>query len=184
LKFNCPHCGKECDYMEIQGDKDLMAIIRMVPAFGRHSNLVMGYCYLFGISPMKLKAKKFRILLEEMKGLFESESFRYQKRLYRISQAGIAEALNIIIHRNFSDRLESHNYLKKIMITIAEREAQEASKQAERDLRKKEDRLQYPYREMGATQGSTDIPPVNEPLTPEQIEENRRKIQDIIKLLD
>ena len=124
--------------MELLHDSDQLAIIKMLNTFGKHSNLVCAYTEIFGIRPIKSKVKKWRVLLEEMKRLFDSESFTYQKRLYPISQAGIVEAMNIVVHRNFADGLDSHNYLKKIMITISEREYQDKSRQGEKDLRKRE----------------------------------------------
>ncbi len=141
MKFTCPYCRKECDYMEIQMEKDLHAIIRMMPLFGRHAHLVSGYCMLFGISPLKIKAKKFRLLLEEMKTLFEKEQFTYQKRTYRISAAGIVRALDVTVKKNFTEHLENHNYLKKVMIGIAEEEAKAAGRVQEKDLRAREERL-------------------------------------------
>jgi len=125
-KFDCPYCKKELDFMEIQMDKDLQFIFDVLPAFGtRYAQYVMGYCYLFGVSPLKLKAKKLRLILEEMKRLFDAQSFSYQKKNYPISHAGIAEALDICIKKNFETPLDSHNYLKKIMIGISEREGKD-----------------------------------------------------------
>ena len=68
----------------------------MMPRFGKHAHLVSGYCMLFGISPLKIKARKFRLLLEEMKTLLEQERFSYQKKIYPISAAGIVRALDIM----------------------------------------------------------------------------------------
>ena len=122
-------------------DADLHAIIKMLPTFGAHANLVAAYTELFGLSPLKTKRKKWRLLLEEMKRLFDSESFVYQKRTYRISQAGIAEALNVMVHKHWDAHLENHNYLKKIMISVAEAAAKTDGREAEKDLRKREERL-------------------------------------------
>ncbi len=127
--------------MELLHDSDLLAIIKMLNTFGRHSNMVCAYTELFGLTPLKNKRKKWRVLLEEMRRLFDSEAFSYQRRTYQISQAGIVEALNIVVHRNFTEHLENHNYLKKIMITISEREYQERSRQGERDLRRRENAI-------------------------------------------
>jgi len=138
MNFKCPYCRKECNFMEIKADADLMAIIRLQPVFGKHSNLVWAYVELFGISPLKAKTKKLLLLLEEMARLFQAEGFNYKKKPYRISRAGIVEALNITVHRDFPDRLTNHNYLKKIMISIAEKEDHAAGKQAEKDLRESE----------------------------------------------
>jgi len=124
--------------MEIKADEDLMAIIKLVPVFGKHSSLVWAYAELFGATIHKTKVKKFRLLLEQMASLFRTGAFRYQKKSYKISTDGIAEALNITVQRDFQTRLENHNYLKKIMISLAGNEQKEAGKQAERKLRKSE----------------------------------------------
>ncbi len=106
--------------MEMQGDEDIVAIISMATYFGKNGNLVWAYVELFGVTPMRGKTKKIRVILEEMKGLFDSQAFKYQKRKYEISQVGIAEALNNVIHRHFETHLDSHNYLKKIMIGVSD----------------------------------------------------------------
>ncbi|HRR42137.1 MAG TPA: hypothetical protein P5244_12955, partial [Syntrophales bacterium] len=96
-----------------------------------------------------------------------------------------AEALNVVVLKNFQDRLENHNYLKKVMIGISEREERESGKQAERDLRKKEAVLmsgggRYPEAEEKVQLPDfKDVPPAY--LTDEQIEENRRRVKDLLK---
>jgi hypothetical protein len=155
--------------MEIQMDKDLKYIFDVLPAFGtRYSNLVMAYCQLFGVTPFKLKAKKLRIILEEMKRLFDAQSFSYQHKKYEITHAGIGEALDICIKKNFAEHLENHNYLKKVMIGISEREGKEISRQGEKDLRK---------REAGLVTRESD----GTTLTKEQIEANKARVGNIIK---
>ncbi len=156
MKFQCPYCQRESDFEEIQMDADLHAIIRMLPSFGPHANLVAAYTELFGISPLRTRRKKWRLLLEEMKRLFDGESFIYNRRSYPITRAGIAEALNLIVHRHWESRLENHNYLKKIMIGISEREAQDAGRKAEKKLYKKEETLRAGVRPEGRTD---EIPP-------------------------
>lgn len=186
MKFHCPHCRRESDYEDIQMDADLLAIIKMQPAFGKYHHLAWAYCELFGIVPLKTKRKKLRLLLEEMKALFQAEEFAYQKKRYRISQAGIAEALNVMVHKHWESPLENHNYLKKIMIGIAETAAKNESKEGERDLRKKEAGLMsgsrdtdYPLPEEHVLPPMKNIPPVN--LTEAQINENKRKVRELIK---
>jgi len=140
MKFPCPYCRKELDLMELNLEQDLNAIMRTMSTFGAHGHLVMAYCYLFGVTPYRIKAKKYRLLLEEMKRLFDAEAFSFEKRKYNISRQGIAEALDIVVKREFTSTLHNHNYLKQVMIGIAERERTAKSKQAERDLREKERR--------------------------------------------
>ena len=125
--------------MEIFHESATSAIIQMLPSFGtKHAHLVMGYCYLFGVTPFRLKAKKLRLLLEEMKRLFDAESFTFEKRQYGISHAGISEALDAMIKRNFARTLLNHNYLKQIMIGISEREGKAAGRIAEKKLLRRE----------------------------------------------
>ena len=139
MTFNCPYCLKELNFMQIQMDKDLRYIFEVLPSFGtRYSNLVMAYCQLFGVTPFQIKAKKLRLILEEKKRLFDAQAFTYQKKLYPISHNGIAEALDLCVKKNFEQHLENHNYLKKVMMTISEREAKNNSRQSEKDLRKRE----------------------------------------------
>jgi len=175
--------------MDIQLDQDLRAIIAMSDAFGRHRALVWAYAELFGVTPMRAKAKKLRLILAEMKALFDAGSFAYRKQRYQISADGVAEALNLVVHRHFADGLDSHNYLKKIMIGIADREARESGKQAERDLRGREGRLMAGRRDTDGSPGAPRpipeeqiaapamkaMPPAE--LTPEQIAENKRRIR-------
>jgi len=141
LKFKCPYCRRECDFQDVQTDSDMAAVFQMIPGFGRHFTLVWAYVQLFSTTPLRMKSKKLRILVSEMRDLFEEERFSYQKKRYRISNEGTAKALDIVVHRNFETPLTNHNYLKTVMISIAEEEARMASAQAERDLRRKEGRL-------------------------------------------
>jgi hypothetical protein len=159
--------------MDIQISKDLEFVIKALPSFGtRYSHLVMGYAQLFGVTPFHLKAKKLRLIIEEMKKLFDAQSFTWQKKTYAISHAGIAEALDICIKKNFSEHLENHNYLKKVMVGISEREGKEGSRRAEKDLRKKE--LDSGLRR----NDSEEEVPLR--ITPEQAQKNLEKVRDIL----
>ena len=172
-------------------ESDVTAVIRMLPSFEKHANVVMGYCYLFGVSPMHLKAKKLRILLEELKRLFDGESFTFQRRQYSISRAGIAEALDVMVKRNFTSTLTNHNYLKQIMIGIADREGKAAGRKAEADLRGREEALRsgsrgerYPVPEEAVeapAQRLRPIPDGRDQLTPEEREANRKRTQELLK---
>ena len=166
--------------MAIRLSADLNAIIAMSDAFGRHRAVVWAYAELFGIVPFHAKAKKLRLILEELKKLFDGAGFSYQRRLYRISPEGIAEALNVVIKKNFEGGLDSHNYLKKVMINIAEREEKDSGRRTEKDLRKKEaslmsgSRYPVPEEQVEAPRMKT-IPAAR--LTDEQIEENQRRVK-------
>lgn len=148
MNFQCPYCKKKLNLMEMQLEGDLGTIIRLQPFFGKNAGLVWAYIELFGITPMKAKAKKIRILLEEIKALLDAGAFSYKKKHYTISQAGIFEALTAMVRRNFEDALPNHNYLKSIMVAISEREGKAASVQAEKDLRQNENAARNTYRQI------------------------------------
>ena len=158
--------------MEIQMDKDLRFVFDALPSFGtRYSHLVMGYCQLFGVTPFAVKSKKLRLLIEEMKRLFDAQAFSYQKKTYAISHSGIAEALDLCVKKDFQRHLENHNYLKRVMVTIAEREGKTQSRQAEKDLRAREDKCR-------------DCSPNNpSAITEEQRQQNLARVGDIIKTI-
>lgn len=178
--FKCPHCGQECDFLEVKADENLAAIIRMQQVFGAEAYLVWAYAELFGIVPFRAKARKLRVIMEEMKRLFESGEFTYNKKSYRISRKGIAEALAVVVKRHFSERLSNHNYLKKVMIPITEREAGEASHLAEVELRRREELLQAGIRNQEEVLPKIkDVPPAH--LTDEEIEENRRRLREMLQ---
>jgi len=122
-----------------------------------------------------------------MKRLFDSESFSFQKKTYSISHAGIVEALDLCIKKNFDQSLENHNYLKRVMITISEREGKGKSIQGEKDLRKREtDALAgnaHPkgiYDPDGEKEDAGDVVmPAN--LSQVQIQSNIQRVGQIIK---
>ena len=178
--------------MEIQMDKDLRFVFDALPSFGRHSSLVMGYACLFGVTPFAVKAAKLRQIIEEMKRLFDAQAFSYQKKTYAISHAGIAEALDLCVKKNFEQHLENHNYLKRVMVTIAEREGKSQSRSAEKDLRAREGKvlagsgrpvtptLTLPPRGGGMGEGDDDVPIQ---ITEEQRRRNLTRVGDIIKTI-
>lgn len=190
MKSNCPYCKREIELMEVFQESDTSAILQMLPSFGnKYAHLVMGYCYLFGVSPLHLKAKKLRLLLEELKRLFDAESFTFERKVYGISHAGIAEALDAMIKRNFTRTLANHNYLKQIMIGISEREGKASGRLAEKDLRQKEASIMsgsrgeppYPVQEE-----AVEVPPMKTmprvgALSDAQLEQNRQRLKAMMK---
>ena len=160
--------------MDVIIDKDLRYVITALPSFGtRYAHLFMGYAQLFGVTPMHIKAKKLRLIIEEMKKLFDAQSFTWQKKIYPISHAGIAEALDICLKKNFTEHLENHNYLKKVMVGISEREGKGKSKQAEMDLRVREDRSLS-----GAGYPQAEETPVV--VTEKQAQANLTRVRDLL----
>ena len=186
--------------MALRLSADLNAIIAMLNTFGRHHAVVWAYAELFGVVPFHAKAKKLRLILEELKKLFDAGGFSYQKRLYRISPEGIAEALNVVVKKNFADGLDSHNYLKKVMIGIAEREDKDSGRRTEKDLRKKEASLMSGSRDgekltrdvndsaYPVPEEQVEPPPMKmktmprtAPLTDAELEANRQRLKKMVK---
>ncbi len=136
--IRCPKCSYKFDYREAVMDDDWRGIIRLLPVFGKHGKLVFEYVEKFGIKPLSIKSSKVLRLLQQMGTLFEKESFEWRKSNKSLSKSGILEALEIVVNKNFDVPLENHNYLKKVMVGISEREVKEKSVRAEKQLRKRE----------------------------------------------
>lgn len=141
MHAKCPNCGTKIDWREHSRSSDLREIVNLLPQFGPDYKVVYEYVELFGVDPVSLKTKKFARLLREMAALYQSGKFTLQKTVYEISRPGIAEALRETCNRQFQAALTNHNYLKKVMIQIAERERKERSKSDERRLRQRETAL-------------------------------------------
>ena len=150
--------------MEIQMNKDLRFVFEALPSFGsRHAPLVIAYVCLFGVTPFHIKAAKLRRLLTEMKNLFDTQSFSFQKKTYPISHSGIAEGLDIVIKKHFDMPLDTHNYLKRVMVSISEREAGAHSRAQEAALKEKEEKLRQEARP-----------------SPEEAQENLKRLANLL----
>lgn len=173
--------------MTMEMDKDLKYVFQALPSFGgRYSHLVMGYAQLFGVTPFAVKAKKLRLIIEEMKRLFDAQAFNYQKKTYRISHAGIGEALDMMIKRNWTKPFANHNYLKSVMIDISEREEKDGSRKVDAETRKREDLQRaglspspQPSPSRGEGVGGGADPELH--FTREQREGNLTRVRNIIK---
>lgn len=140
MKLKCPKCLFEYDHRQATKDEAVVQMLEIIPVFVPHSGLMLEYLELFAtIRPFKT-AKLLRIMIE-MRDMWTSERFSFQKRVYEISKQGIAQALKTVCNKRFDVPLENHNYLKKVMISISEQEAQKSSAAAERALKEKEARI-------------------------------------------
>ena len=116
-------------------DENWRAAIALLPTFGPHGKLVFEYVEKFGVTPLGIKAAKVRRLLEYMARMFEIGRFDFKKKRYEISAKGIVEGLIATCNAHLNLPLTEHNYLKKILISIAEREQQEQVDKREEYLR-------------------------------------------------
>lgn len=135
--LKCPRCLYEYDVRDAAKDKDLVEIIRMMPDFGAHHKLVWEYAELFGTT-LPMKWKKMLRLLTEVREVWNSNRFSINKRVYAISREGIAAALRIVCNKSFTEPLQNHIYLMKVMVTVAEAEEAKRSAEAEKAQRQKE----------------------------------------------
>lgn len=140
--IRCPKCSYKFDYREAVIDENWRDIMGLFPVFGTHGKLVFEYVEKFGINPLRIKSSKALRLLRQMGKLFEKESFEWRKGTKSISKSGIVEALEVVVNKNFDVPLENHNYLKKVMVGIAEREEKERRIREEKNLKKREKRIQ------------------------------------------
>lgn len=140
MNLRCPKCLHEYDYRQATKDKAVVQMLGMMPEFAPHSGLVLEYLELFETTRPLKPAKLLRIMTE-MRDIWTAGQFAFQKRVFEISRQGFAQALKTVCNKRFDVALENHNYLKKVMISVAEQEAQKRSVDAERALREKEARL-------------------------------------------
>lgn len=137
MKAKCPRCRFEYGYTEAVVDRDLLEIIRMQADFSPHARLVFEYAELFDAT-RPVKAKKLLRVLTEIREMYVPGEFVFQKSRYGISRNGIAGSLKVVCGKHFTEPLSNHNYLKKVMISMAEEEAKKRSVEEERKLKEKE----------------------------------------------
>lgn len=141
MNLTCPRCGSQFDYREAFKDATLITIIRMQPEFGPHASLVFEYAELFDTT-RPIKAAKLLRVLTEVRDLWKAGRFTINRQTYTISQVGIAQALKVVCNKNLTS-LDTHNYLKRVMVTIAEEEEKKRSIDRERVLQEKEKMLRH-----------------------------------------
>lgn len=119
-------------------EDDWREIILTLPVFGNQGRVVFEYAEKFGVLPLRMKTKKLLRLLRDVSNVLENGEFMFSQTRHKITRQGVFEALAAVNNRHFERPLENHNYLKKVMITIAGNEERNASIAGERALRKKE----------------------------------------------
>ncbi|MGD8389045.1 MAG: hypothetical protein PVG49_18000, partial [Desulfobacteraceae bacterium] len=125
---------------EARAEGDWAEIIRLLPEFGPHGRLAFEYVELFGIDPLRMKSAKILRRLREIARLLREERFTYRKKAHRISRAGIVEALKTVCNKGFESSLSNDNYLKQVMISIAEQEHKKDRDRLDREQREREGR--------------------------------------------
>jgi hypothetical protein len=171
----CPNCNKEFDYREAMMEQEWREIIDLLPAFNGHPRLAWEYVEKFSIAPLRMKSKKILRLLQEVGALFGQKRFKIGKAIYEISEKGIVEGLTVVCNKNFDLPLENHNYLKKVLVSISEREQKDRRSALDKEIKRKEtgDRSQ----ETGLRRQE----PEEECLTAEENARRARELADKLK---
>jgi len=138
--IRCPKCGSRFNPLEGQAENEWTEIVGLVPVFGNHARLVFEYVELFSVSPLRMKGKKILRLMEGLAGIWKAEKFRMNRKEYAVSRAGIVDALTVCCNKNFPSPLENHNYLKKVMMGVSEREMTGRREREDEKLRRLEGR--------------------------------------------
>ena len=194
MKTKCPSCLAAIDLNDVLLENEQRAILQFIAFFEGAgtgvASLAMAYAEACGCLPIR-RVRKTRLILEEIKRLFDAGSFRHGRQTYEISRAGIIEALGVVVHRHFEQPLDGHGYLKKVMVGIAEKTQKVAARQDEQGLRTREEALRSGVRTDEVGGGSRDSArnigryvPVDESddeaSYPADPEEARRHIQNIV----
>ena len=136
MKITCPYCTAKIELEAVLKDTIILQAFKMLPEFGMHARLVFEYAELFRIGP-PFNARKLVRILTEVKE-FSQGHFDFQKRRYEISRDGLATALRTVCNAQLKSPITGHNYLKRVMIDISEKEKEGRSKDDERKLRDRE----------------------------------------------
>ncbi len=144
--IKCVRCGFPQDIRDASKNQHLIEIIQMQAVFAPHSRLVFEYAELFDTTRPIKPAKLCRVL-SEIREIWTNGKFAYQRTVYAISRDGIAQGLKLVCGKNFSAPLENHNYLKKVLISIAEEEAKKRADHTEKELARREAMLRAGRRE-------------------------------------
>jgi hypothetical protein len=149
MKITCPYCTGKIELEAVLKDTIMVQVIKMLPDFGAHGRLAWEYAELFGISP-PLNARKLHRILSEVLEFFKGGGFVFQQKKYEISRNGLAAAIRTVCNAQLKSPITGHNYLKRVMIDISEKEREGRLKDDERKLRDREsDAQNRPGGELG-----------------------------------
>ena len=144
MKLICPKCGSKIGLDQAETSADFTALINLASRFGK--GWIWADEYMESFAPqagwVKLKTKIRH--LETLAVIWDAEQFNFQTRQYRTDKKRIIEAM-VKVSNVHKQGLNSHNYLKKVLMdtaeledaqgrTAAEEQAREHSRRGGRDL--------------------------------------------------
>lgn len=136
---------------EAMAEQEWVDVMQLLPVFGNHSRLAFEYVEKFAVHPIYKNVKKLLRLLTDVAGLFKTGKFVLNRCEYEVSQRGIVEALTVVNNKCFDAALENHNYLKKVLTSIAEKERTEGRHALDKDLKRREEKAITKARKMEST---------------------------------
>lgn len=139
MTIKCPRCNYKYDLLEDRREEAYLQIVRLAGGFGPHADLVLEYALLRnGVKQVRVRELKLLRIMTDLERLWSREEFSFNGRLYKISRQAILQCFKLVCDRHFTEPLTNDNYLKKIMATVAEKEATKRSAEQEKELIRKE----------------------------------------------
>ena len=169
-KLICPHCERSFDIEAVE-DADLWRERAEIAArLGHAWKPVNEYIEAFRATRgSRLSNRKQIRLLAEIARLWEAGRFEFDGKRYKISQPEILKGLTAVCNADKTG-FQNHNYLKKVLMTGAEKLSAEGLTAGEEEKREEK------RREQGA--GSREDEGF---LSPEEIRKRAREFADRIK---
>ena len=116
VKMRCPICRGKFSHDDCVRENLKDEYIEIAAYFGRGWLAVNEYVDCFRGSQYGSVGEKKRLrILQEIKSLFESCEFDFEKKRYRTDKKSIYGAIKVIIDKEMT-KLKDHNYLKQILI--------------------------------------------------------------------
>jgi hypothetical protein len=135
--LTCPHCGESFAAEAVSQGRDLAEYMSIIDSFGTYACTVRDYIGLFKARPdskQKLSAKLK--VARELSVLWRNAEFSFNRVAYQIGRPEIANALHDTVQAMAGKcGLKNHNYLKKVMLDDARRQA--ANKEKHEDQARK-----------------------------------------------
>ncbi len=123
--ITCPHCGERYDPLAAAQGEALGEYLSVLEGFGRYKSLIRDYIALFRKSPSGTMRVSTQLrIARELERLWRTGRFAYNGQEYQVGREAIVEALHQTVRqKGFAAGFSNHNYLKKILLTPARREA-------------------------------------------------------------
>ncbi len=121
MKLICPKCGSKIGLDQAETSADFTALINLAAGFGKGWIWADEYMASFAPQAGWLKLKTKIRHLETLAVIWDAEQFNFQTRQYRTDKKRIIEAM-VKVSNAHKQGLNSHNYLKKVLMDTAELE--------------------------------------------------------------